>query len=340
MLFEVAQKLMFQIDPERVHDLTLAGLSHSANTPFERFYRQALPPAPVSVMGLKFDNPVGLAAGLDKNADAIDAFYAMGFGHVEVGTVTPRAQPGNPLPRLFRIVEKQAIINRMGFNNRGVDYLVANLLAKKSPAVVGVNIGKNLDTPVEDGKLDYLHCMQKVYAHAAYITVNISSPNTPGLRALQYGELLDELLAVLKQQQTELAAQHGRYVPLALKIAPDLDVDEIASIAESLLRHKFDGVIATNTTLDRKHVKGMRHADEAGGLSGAPLLQSATAVVALLHRQLGAKVPIIGVGGIINGEDALQKFTAGASLVQVYSGFIYRGPALIKQIVDHYRASR
>lgn len=338
MLFEITQKLLLKIDPERAHDLTLGGLSRTANTPLERLYRQQLDSAPVSVMGLEFDNPVGLAAGLDKNGEAIDAFYAMGFGHVEVGTVTPRGQAGNPAPRLFRIVEKQAIINRMGFNNQGVDHLVTNLKAKKSPALVGVNIGKNRDTPVEDGKLDYLHCMQKVYAHAAYITVNISSPNTPGLRSLQYGELLDELLATLKQEQGKLAEQHGRYVPLALKIAPDLDADEIASIADSLLRHNFDGVIATNTTLDRKSVAGMLHADQAGGLSGAPLLPSATAVVAALHSHLGDKLPIIGVGGILSGEDAAQKFAAGASLVQVYSGFIYRGPALIKQIVDRYNA--
>lgn len=332
MLLNLAQKLMLNIDPESAHNITLGSLSRSANTPLQRLYQQHIPNLPVSVMGLNFPNPVGLAAGLDKDGMAIDAFYAMGFGHVEVGTVTPRPQAGNPKPRLFRIPSKHAIINRMGFNNRGVDHLVMRLIRKQSPIVVGVNIGKNRDTPLENGTLDYVHCMQKVYAYADYITVNISSPNTPGLRSLQYGDLLDHLLLTLKEHQHQLAQKAGRYVPLALKIAPDLKDAELEKIAQALLQHKFDAVIATNTTLAREPVAGLKHADQAGGLSGAPLLKSATDIVSALHQHLGEEIPIIGVGGILSGEDALKKIAAGAKLIQIYSGFIYRGPQLVKDI--------
>lgn len=248
MFYKIAQSIMFQMDPERAHNLAIGSLKRTANTPMTAFYAQCIAPKPVTCMGIIFPNPVGLAAGLDKDGEAIDAFHAMGFGHVEVGTVTPRPQPGNDLPRLFRLKPAKGIINRMGFNNKGVDNLVANLKAKKTDILVGVNIGKNKDTPVEEGKNDYLICMDKVYPHAAYIAVNISSPNTPGLRTLQYGDLLDDLLSSLKAKQTELAEQHGKYVPIALKIAPDLTDEEIASIATSLIKNQFDAAIATNTT--------------------------------------------------------------------------------------------
>jgi len=286
-------------------------------------------------MGITFPNCVGLAAGLDKDGEAIDAFHKMGFGHIEVGTVTPKPQPGNPKPRMFRVKEEEAIINRMGFNNKGVDNLVENLKARRSNILVGVNIGKNKDTPLDEGKNDYLMCMEKVYPHAAYITVNISSPNTPGLRSLQYGELLNELLSELKVKQSVLTEDHGRYVPLALKIAPDLSEKEIDSIAVSLLENKFDAVIATNTTLDRQGIRGLQHAEENGGLSGCPLFHSSTAVIAKLHSKLQKRIPIIGVGGINNAHDAQMKFEAGADLVQIYTGFIYQGPVLIKQIIEN-----
>ena len=334
MLYPIAQKIMMQIDPEKIHDWVLSFLHKTGNSPFNKLYAQVVKSDPVEVMGIMFPNPVGLAAGLDKDGEAIDAFHKMGFGHVEVGTVTPRPQPGNPKPRMFRIKDKHAIINRMGFNNKGVDNLVENLKARKSDIVVGVNIGKNKNTPIDEGKQDYLICMEKVYPYAAYITVNISSPNTPDLRSLQYGELLDELLSELKEKQAELGQQHGRYVPLALKIAPDLTIKEIDAIAKSLLKNNFDAVIATNTTLNRESVAGLLHADEAGGLSGCPVMAFSTAVIARLSQNLGTKVPIIGVGGINSSADAKVKFEAGATLVQVYTGFIYQGPPLIQNIVN------
>ncbi len=333
MLIDIAQKCLQLIGPESAHDLTLHGLKNTANTPVDWFYRQSLPKKPVSVMGMIFPNPVGLAAGLDKDGEAIDAFHSMGFGHIEVGTVTPRPQPGNPKPRLFRIPQKNAIINRMGFNNLGVNNLVDNLRAKESTAIVGVNIGKNRDTAVEDGISDYLQCMRKVYKYANYIAVNISSPNTPGLRSLQYGTLLDELLHNLKQVQNELTDQTNKYVPLALKIAPDLDKNEIISIAKAITRNNFDGVIATNTTLKRNDVGGLKHSNESGGLSGEPLFTSANQVLDYLRQSLNPSVPLIAVGGIMSAADAEKKFAIGADLVQIYTGFVYKGPRLIKDIV-------
>ena len=336
MLFDIAQKIILRMDAEHAHDTALSILKRSANTPVANLYRQSLSPKPIELMGLYFPNPVGLAAGLDKDGQAIDAFHAMGFGHVEVGTVTPRPQPGNPPPRLFRIEEKKAIINRMGFNNLGVNNLKTNLLAKKSSILVGINIGKNKDTPIEQGKDDYLICMEHLYDVADYITVNISSPNTPGLRSLQYGEQLNELLSHLKDKQSELSNKYDKYVPLSLKISPDLSEDEIASVASSLLQWKFDSVIATNTTLDRDFLPNHPHSRESGGLSGAPLMEKATKVVKALKSHLEDEIPIIAAGGIMSASDAAEKFSAGAKLVQIYSGFIYHGPKLIKQINDCY----
>jgi len=335
MFYSIAQKIMMRIDPEKVHDWVLGFFHKTGNSLFNRFYSQKVKSDPIEVMGITFPNCVGLAAGLDKDGEAIDAFHKMGFGHIEVGTVTPKPQPGNPKPRMFRVKEEEAIINRMGFNNKGVDNLVENLKARRSNILVGVNIGKNKDTPLDEGKNDYLMCMEKVYPHAAYITVNISSPNTPGLRSLQYGELLNELLSELKVKQSVLTKAHGRYVPLALKISPDLSEKEIDSIAASLLENKFDAVIATNTTLDRQGIRGLQHAEENGGLSGCPLFHSSTAVIAKLHSKLQKRIPIIGVGGINNAHDAQMKFEAGADLVQIYTGFIYQGPVLIKQIIEN-----
>jgi len=333
VLLDIAQKCLQLIGPEKAHDFTLSGLKITANTPLERFYRQSLPNKPVSVMGIEFPNSVGLAAGLDKNGEAIDAFHSMGFGHIEVGTVTPRPQLGNQKPRLFRIRKKNAIINRMGFNNLGINNLITNLQAKESPAIVGVNIGKNRDTTLEHGLLDYIHCMKKVYEYANYIAVNVSSPNTPGLRLLQYGTMLDELLENLKQVQNELTNQTNKYVPLALKIAPDLDKNEITFIAKAITRNDFDGVIATNTTLTRNDVEGLHHSDEAGGLSGEPLFKRANQALDCLRQCLDPSIPIIAVGGIMSAKDAQKKIAIGADLVQIYTGFVYKGPKLIKDIV-------
>lgn len=337
MLYKIAQKFMFQLNPENAHHLAMNIFQLTQNTPLDCFYAQKVQPAPVEFMGVTFPNPVGLAAGMDKDGEAIDAFHAMGFGHIEVGTVTPRPQPGNDLPRCFRLKPAKAIINRMGFNNKGVDNLVENLKAAKSGAMVGVNIGKNRDTPVEEGKNDYLICMDKVYEYAAFIAVNISSPNTPGLRTLQYGDLLDDLLSSLKAKQQELAEKHGKYVPIALKIAPDLSSEEIENIAQSLIKNKFDGAIATNTTLTRDGVSGLLNANETGGLSGKPLNTLSTKVIKQFAECLDGKLPIIGVGGINCAADALDKLDAGAEMVQIYSGFIYQGPKLIKDIVEAYR---
>ncbi len=335
MLYRLARTGFFQLDAEKAHDLAIQNFKRFTGTPVDLLYRQQLPHRPVEVMGLTFKNPVGLAAGLDKNGECIDAFGAMGFGFVEVGTVTPRPQAGNDKPRLFRLVEAEGIINRMGFNNLGVDNLVENVKRSNYDGILGINIGKNKDTPIEKGAEDYLICMEKVYQYAGYIAVNISSPNTPGLRSLQYGEALDELLAELKTKQAELEQKHGKYVPLALKIAPDLSDDEISQICESLIKNKIDGVIATNTTLDRSIVEGMKHADEAGGLSGRPVQSRSTEVVRKLHEELGDKLPIIGVGGVDSYVAAKEKMMAGAKLVQVYSGFIYKGPSLVSDIVKN-----
>lgn len=283
-------------------------------------------------MGLSFPNPIGLAAGLDKNGTVIDGMAALGFGFVEVGTVTPRAQPGNPKPRLFRIPSVKGIVNRFGFNNLGVDRLITNVKAAKYRGILGINIGKNFDTPNAQAVNDYLICMEKVYAHASYITVNISSPNTKNLRDLQEKDVLSDLLATLKKSQEKLTQQHGKYVPIALKIAPDLIGTQVVEIADLLMQHKIDGVIATNTTLARDKVRGLPNGEEKGGLSGAPVRDQSTIVIQQLSKQLQGAVPIIGVGGIVSGADAVEKIAAGASLVQVYSGLIYKGPALINDV--------
>lgn len=335
MFYPIVRPALFKLDPERAHELTFQQLRFMNGTPLELFYRQNLPSRPVTCMGLTFKNALGLAAGLDKNAECIDAFAAMGFGFVEVGTVTPRAQAGNDKPRMFRLVEAGGIINRMGFNNLGVDHLVENVKKARFNGVLGINIGKNKDTPVEQGKEDYLICMEKVYAHAGYIAINISSPNTPGLRSLQYGEALDDLLSSIKQKQKDLEKRHLKYVPLAVKIAPDLSEEELIQVADSLIRHQIDGVIASNTTLDRSLVSGLKHAEEAGGLSGRPVQSRSTAVIQRLSQELQGHLPIIGVGGIDSLTAAREKIDAGATLVQIYSGFIYQGPGLIKDIVTH-----
>lgn len=335
MYYPLIRKALFQLDPERAHELTFQQLRRVTGTPLEFLIRQSVPTKPVSCMGLSFKNPLGLAAGLDKDGECIDAFGAMGFGSVEVGTVTPRPQSGNDKPRLFRIVEAEGLINRMGFNNQGVDNLVENVKKSHFGGILGINIGKNKDTPVEQGKDDYLICMDKVYPYAGYIAINISSPNTPGLRSLQYGEALDDLLAAIKNKQQELHARHHKYVPVAVKIAPDLSEEELIQIADSLVRHNIDGVIATNTTLDRKLIQGLNYCEQMGGLSGRPLQASSTEVIRRLSLELQGRLPIIGVGGIDSLMAAREKMAAGASLVQIYSGFIFKGPRLIKDIVNY-----
>ncbi|MFT6248009.1 MAG: dihydroorotate dehydrogenase [Cognaticolwellia sp.] len=337
MFYSAIRKVFFKFDPEAIHELTIKGFKATGASPLNKLYKQTIPHKPVEVMGIKFPNPVGLAAGLDKNGECIKAFEALGFGFVEVGTVTPRPQPGNDKPRIFRLPEANAIINRMGFNNKGVDYLVDQVIKAKYRGVLGINIGKNKDTPDENAKDDYIHCMRKVYDFATYITVNISSPNTPGLRSLQYGDALNELLSALKLEQTALAEQYGKYVPVAVKIAPDLNEEEVNSIAACLIANNIDGVIATNTTLARDKVSHLPFGNEQGGLSGAPVKDQSTKVIQLLAKALDNKLPIIGVGGIASGEDAQEKIAAGAKLVQVYTGFIYQGPELIKDIVKSFK---
>lgn len=333
-MYSLLRTLLFTLPAETSHSVTLPLLDIAARTGMVRLL--ASPPAyaaPRTVMGLQFPNPVGLAAGLDKNADHIDALAALGFGFIEVGTLTPRPQPGNPTPRLFRLAPERAIINRMGFNNKGIDHALTAIARSKYRGILGINIGKNFDTPVEKAADDYLICMRKCYNVASYIVVNLSSPNTPGLRSLQFGDELQKLLALLKAEQEVLAAQHGRKVPLVVKIAPDLSDDEIRLIAQALLSNAVEGVIATNTTLDRSQVQSSIHREQAGGLSGAPIVDKSTHVVRVLHAALEGRIPIIGVGGILSGEDAAEKIAAGASLVQLYTGFIYRGPALVGEAV-------
>ena len=296
--------------------------------------RQQVAAKPVTCMGIEFPNPVGLAAGLDKNGAYIDALAALGFGFIEIGTITPRPQAGNPHPRLFRLPQAKAIINRMGFNNDGVDKLIENVKAAKFKGVLGINIGKNADTPVEKAVDDYLICLEKVYNYASYITVNISSPNTKNLRSLQSGDALTELLQTLKQRQLALAEEHQHYVPLVLKVAPDLEPSDIEFIAQQLLQFKIDGLIVTNTTLSREGVENLPHGDEAGGLSGAPVFEKSTACLVAFAKILEGKIPLIGVGGILSGEQAVAKRNAGATLVQVYSGLVYTGPELVKDCVD------
>ncbi|GAA0784451.1 quinone-dependent dihydroorotate dehydrogenase [Marinobacterium sediminicola] len=333
MLYDLARALMFRLDAETSHELALGSMNFAANVGLHKLLGAGTPSLPTKVMGIRFPNPVGLAAGLDKNGTAVDGLAAMGFGFVEVGTVTPRPQSGNPKPRLFRIPEHQAIINRMGFNNAGVDQLLKNLDRSSYQGVLGINIGKNKDTPNEQAHLDYLLCLRKVYARASYITVNVSSPNTPGLRTLQFGESLNSLLDALKTEQAKLASLHGRYVPIAVKIAPDMTDEELGLVAGSLKTYEIDGVIATNTTLSREGVEDSPVSEEAGGLSGAPVRNRSTATIRSLAEHLDGALPIIGVGGITEGFDAAEKIEAGASLVQIYTGFIYRGPSLVRDAV-------
>lgn len=333
MLYDLARTLMFRLDAETSHELALSSMNLAASLGLPRLMGASVQNLPIRVMGIRFPNPVGLAAGLDKNGTAVDGLAAMGFGFVEVGTVTPRPQPGNPKPRLFRIPEHKAIVNRMGFNNDGVDQLLKNLSRSRYDGVLGINIGKNKDTPNEKAHEDYLVCLRKVYPHASYITVNVSSPNTPGLRTLQFGDSLNSLLDALKTEQARQARLHGRYVPIAVKIAPDMVEEELGLVAGALKTYEMDGVIATNTTLSREGVEDSPIASEAGGLSGSPVRNRSTAVIRNLAEHLDGALPIIGVGGITEGFDAAEKIEAGASLVQVYTGFIYRGPQLVRDSV-------
>lgn len=333
-MYSFVQKFLLNRDPEWSHDVTIGFLKRSQNNILNITYKQNLPNKPIECFGLSFKNRIGLAAGLDKNGECIDAFAAMGFGFIEVGTVTPKPQSGNDKPRMFRLSEYHSIINRMGFNNKGVDYLVDQVKAANYKGILGINIGKNKDTPDENALDDYLYCLDKVYAYASYVTINISSPNTPGLRKLQYGEALDNLLVGLKQRQAALQASHQKYVPLLVKIAPDLSDDEVKSIADSLVNAKLDGVIATNTTLDRSAVEGHEHAKESGGLSGAVLTEKSLGLTKVLAKALDGRIPIIGVGGISSAKDAKDRIDAGATLLQIYSSFIYQGPPLIKELVN------
>lgn len=333
-MYKLTRSALFCLSAETAHDFAMEMISAGERLGLTRLMAPSVPSKPREVMGLTFNNPVGLAAGLDKNGECIDGLGSLGFGFLELGTVTPVGQPGNPKPRMFRIPEREALINRMGFNNHGVDQLVANVQKSKYQGVIGINIGKNLTTAVEDANRDYLTCLRKVYPHADYVAVNLSSPNTPGLRKLQYGDALKSLLSVLKEEQASLAKEYGCRVPLAIKIAPDMADDEIAAVAAELVSCELDGVIATNTTLDREKVSGFATAEEAGGLSGAPLSDKSTAVIQLLASELSGKLPIIGVGGIMDAQTAADKIKAGASLVQIYSGFIYKGPELIREAAE------
>ena len=332
--YPLARPFLFGLDPEHAHDLTLAALARIQRTPLVAWIEQRRVHDPVTIAGLVFPNRVGLAAGLDKNGRCIDAFGAMGFGSIEVGTVTPLAQPGNPKPRMFRLVDSGALINRMGFNNDGLAAFVANVRRarfRRSGGILGLNIGKNAATPIERATDDYLACLTGVYPHADYVTVNISSPNTANLRALQGDAALDALLAALGARRAELAGEHGRRVPMFVKIAPDLEPAQIETIAATLVRHRVDGVVATNTTVARDGVAGRRHADESGGLSGAPLAERSNRVIRGLRAALGPGFPIVGVGGVMSGADARAKRLAGADIVQIYTGFIYKGPALVTE---------
>ena len=337
LFYPSLRTLLFQMDPETAHHWTLKLLRSAPLLSLNALFGAHVPAAPRRVMNIDFPNPVGLAAGLDKDGECINAWAALGFGFVEIGTVTPRPQPGNPKPRMFRLPQAEALINRMGFNNGGVDDVIERIRQSRFKGVLGVNIGKNANTPVERAGDDYLTGLRAVYPWASYVTVNISSPNTPGLRDLQYGAALDGLLAALKAEQQRLADSYGRYVPLALKIAPDIADADLPTVAQALRRYGLDAVIATNTTFSRTGVEGLRHADEAGGLSGAPLRDRATMVVRNLTELLAGELPIIASGGIMCGADAAARIAAGASLVQLYTGFIYRGPALIQEVVRALR---
>ncbi len=328
-MYSLIRKCLFSMDAETAHNFSIQALKLAGKLPIN-----VLPMLlnPVEVMGLQFKNPIGLAAGADKNGEAIDGFGKLGFGFIEVGTVTPVAQDGNPKPRQFRVLEAEGIINRNGFNNLGVDVLVENVKKAKYDGIIGINIGKNAVTPIEKALDDYQICLRKVYEHADYITVNISSPNTKNLRTLQYGEALDDLLRALKNEQGILSKKFNQYKPLVLKIAPDLTDEEIASVADSLVRHKIDGVIAGNTTLSREPVQGLKNAEQQGGLSGKPLNMLSTRLISTLAKELNGALPIIGSGGIHSVESGQEKINAGASLLQVYSAMIYQGPALIQSL--------
>jgi dihydroorotate dehydrogenase len=339
-MYDILRPLLFKLDAETAHRATLYALGVAQRSGFSRWI--AKPPAdlPTKVFGITFPNPVGLAAGLDKNAEYLDALDALGFGFIEVGTVTPKPQPGNERPRLFRLPRHEAIINRMGFNNAGVDALVRNVQQSSYHGVLGINIGKNKDTPNEKAVSDYLLCLTRVYEHASYVTVNISSPNTQGLRDLQEEATLRRFISVLREAQERLGSQHGRRKPMLLKIAPDLGEAELDAIAEVLLHAGIDGVICSNTTIDHAAVADDPHGNEVGGLSGKPLFDRSTAVLAGMHRRLQGRVPLIGVGGILDGSDAAEKMEMGASLVQLYSGLIYRGPQLVAECVNEIRRQR
>jgi dihydroorotate dehydrogenase len=332
-LYPLFRPLLFAADPERAHDLAFASLDAAARLGIARLAAPTLPVAPVDAMGLRFPNRVGLAAGLDKNAEHLPGLATLGFGFLEAGTVTPRAQPGNPRPRLFRIVEAQALVNRLGFNNAGVDRFVANVDRASYRGILGINIGKNFDTPNVRADDDYVACLRAVHARASYVTINLSSPNTQGLRDLQQEDALDALLARVVRERDDLAQRHGRRVPLVVKIAPDLDADAVRAIARSLIRHRIDGVIATNTTLSRDGVERLPHAAEAGGLSGAPLRERAMAVLRTLAAALDGALPVIAAGGIMSGDEAVERIRAGATLVQLYTGLIYRGPDVVAECV-------
>ncbi len=335
-MYSLIRKVLFRFSPELSHELSLDWLGAAHRMGFLKLIYQK-PFKPVRVMGLDFPNPVGLAAGLDKNGDYFHALGALGFGFVEIGTVTPLAQSGNPQPRLFRLPEYEAIINRMGFNNEGVEYLVEQVKKRRFDGVLGINIGKNKVTPDENALADYTVCMKAVYPFADYITVNISSPNTPGLRSLQFGEPLERLLSGIHQTQKQLEDQHAKHVPIAVKIAPDMSDDEIRQVADTLIKHQIAAVIATNTTVTRDAVATHSLARETGGLSGKPVKLLSDHVIKILKQHLQGAMPIIGVGGIMNGLDVSDKIAAGADLVQIYSGFIYQGPGLIREAVDAFR---
>ena len=338
-MYSLARPFLFCLDAERAHDLTLASLQAAYRTGFNPLGSARPQPLPVERFGLRFENPVGLAAGLDKNGTHVDALAALGFGFIEVGTTTPRPQAGNPKPRMFRLPRHAAVINRLGFNNAGVDALVRNVERARYDGVLGINIGRNKDTPNERAIGDYLHCLERVYARASYVTVNISSPNTQGLRDLQEEETLKRFIGTLREAQERFGARHGTRKPMLLKIAPDLAETELDAIAAVLLEAHIDGVICTNTTVDRSAVAGERRAGEAGGLSGKPLYAKSTAVLRGMHARLGTAVPLVGVGGISSGAHAAGKFEAGASLVQFYTGMVYRGPALVGECVEALRGA-
>ena len=328
-MYALLRPLLFKLDAEQAHHFTLDGLARAYRLGL--LQKVAHHTCPTTLMGLSLPNPIGLAAGLDKNGQYIDALAALGFGFIEIDTVTPKAQAGNPKPRLFRVPEHQAVINRMGFNNQGIDAMIQNIEKSRFNGILGINIGKNATTPIENAADDYLLCLEKAYAHAGYITVNISSPNTQNLRALQGSDELSALLSALKNKQAHLAAAHGRYVPLAVKIAPDLNEQQVADIAHAAMQTEIDGIIATNTTIDKSALGHHPLAGEQGGLSGAPVREASNRVLKQLLAELEGRLPVIGVGGILSGADAAAKLHMGAAAVQVYSGLIYRGPALVKE---------